>query len=291
MAGAERGATPARPIAPEPVDRIRLDGRVALVMGTALSGMGGSTALTLGAAGALVVAADVNPDAAEETAEEVRRRGGRAIALRVDALDPADVDAAVGRATAETGGIDLLVNVVGGTRPATWQPIEVISDDDILASIDLNLMSTVRASRAVARRLIAEGRPGAIVNFASISGLTSAPYHAAYGAAKAGVISLTQSMALEWGQHGIRVNAVAPGTVSTEHTRSMKTLDWAGSTPPPLTRYAQMDEVASAALFLVSDLASAITGQTLTADAGVTARHPSHDDPQHFAARILSPDD
>jgi gluconate 5-dehydrogenase len=98
-------------------------------------------------------------------------------------------------------------------------------------------------------------------------------------------------MALEWGQYGIRVNAVAPGTVSTAHTQSMKKLDWTGSTPPPLGRYTEMDEVAGAALFLLSDLASAITGQILNADAGVTARSPAHPDPRHFRARVQTPEE
>lgn len=282
---------PDREIAGEPVDRIRLDNRVALVMGTALQGMGGSTALTLAGAGARVITADIDLAAAEETAQEIRRRGGSAIAVRVNALDDDDVERAVGIVAAEVGGIELLVNVVGGTRPATWRPIEEISDADVMANWDLNFLSAWRASRAVARRMIAEGRPGSIVNFASISGLTSAPFHAAYGAAKAGVISLSKSMALEWGQYGIRVNAVAPGTVATAHTQSMKKLDWAGSTPPPLGRYVVADEVAGAALFLLSDLSSAITGQTLTTDAGVSARHPAHHDPGHFRVRVQTPEE
>jgi NAD(P)-dependent dehydrogenase (short-subunit alcohol dehydrogenase family) len=278
-----------RPRSAEPADRIRLDGRIALVMGTALQGMGGATALTLAGAGAHVVTADVDLGAATETAQEIVRRGGQATAIRADALNSESLDGAVGEIWSQLGAIELLVNVVGGTRPATWRPIEEISDADIAASWELNFMSAVRSSRAIATRLIQDGRPGSIVHFASISGLTSAPFHAAYGAAKAGIVSLTQSMALEWGRFGIRVNAVAPGTVATAHTRSMKTLDWAGSTPPPLGRYTEMDEVASAALFLVSDLASAITGQVLNADAGVTARSPAHPDPEHFRARVQTP--
>jgi NAD(P)-dependent dehydrogenase (short-subunit alcohol dehydrogenase family) len=255
------------------IDRLLLTGRTALVVGTSPSGMGGATAIALAEAGARVVAVDVEESVAIETAAEITRRGGTAVGLFADAMNTDSVRNAVATAVVEFGPIRCLVNVVGGTRPETWRRSEDLTDDVLQETLAFNLGAMNRCSREVARHMMKTGTTGSIVNFGSISAVTSAPYHAAYGAAKAGVISLTRSMAIEWGARGIRVNAVLPGTVATGHTGRMTPLNWNDSSRPPLGRFTEKEEVAGAVVFLLSDLAGAITGQTINVDAGTTARN------------------
>jgi len=167
--------------------------------------------------------------------------------------------------------------VVGGAPPRTWAPVldlDVATHDAVLRH---NLTATLVPCRAVARSFIDHGVAGSIVCLSSISGDRSSPHHASYGAAKAAIRQLVGTMALEWGGHGIRVNAVAPGTITTPRA-SAATADPARNRAVPLRRRGTPDEIAGAVLFLLSDLASFVTAHTLVADGGASARPSYLDD-------------
>jgi len=159
------------------------------------------------------------------------------------------------------------VSVVG---MASWQPLFDVSADDWSRDFAMNLNSFLYTSRAVARSLVRARRSGAIVGIASVSGLVSAPMHAPYGAAKAALVHLIRSMAVEWGP-AIRVNAVAPGVIETPRVAATPQRMAAIRSRIPVKRMGTADEIAKVALFLASDLASLVTGHTLAADGGWTS--------------------
>ena len=250
-------------------ETLRLDGRTALVTG-ASRGIGRQAALTLAAAGARVVLAARSAEDLGETAAAARRAGAPdAVVAVADVLDEASVEAAVGTAVEATGRLDVMVNVAGGqgftayvadTRTEGW--------DKVLA---LNLRSVFVGSKAAMAHL---PPGGSIVNVASIAGFTASPGLAAYGAAKAGVIALTRTLAVEAAPHGVRVNCLAPGWVRTELTRrrwSDPETSRALVAQIPLGRWADVEELAGPLLLLASDAGSYITGATLVVDGGLLA--------------------
>ena len=176
----------------------------------------------------------------------------------------------------EFGTPDVVVNNAGIVR---FGPLADHSLDDFRAVVDVNLVGTFVVARAVARRLIAEGRPGVVINVTSMNGLAAGPNAGAYGSTKAAIALLTSQMAIEWGQHGIRVNAVAPGLIdagmsepiyadpSTRHARESKV---------PLGRLGTATDISNAVLFLSSDQASYIHGQNIVVDGGVTGSVIAH---------------
>jgi NAD(P)-dependent dehydrogenase (short-subunit alcohol dehydrogenase family) len=187
------------------------------------------------------------------------------------ALASSTVDvAAVSAALDETGTPDVLVNNAGIVR---FGPLVDLSGDDWRAVVEINLTGTFLMSQLVARRWIAAGTPGSIVNITSMNGVAPGPNAGAYGSTKAAIALFTQQAALEWGRTGIRVNAVAPGLIdagmsepiyadpATRHARESRV---------PLGRLGVGEDVASAVLFLASDAASYITGQNILVDGGVT---------------------
>lgn len=264
-----------------------LQGKTAIVWGGG-AGMGLATAKRLSEAGCRVAIVDQNLQCAEQAARQLEVTGATAIALQADATIEAQVNQAVEEAAHQLGSIDVMVTVIG---IGVWSSLLDMTEAQLDDAIRLNLKSFFFPARAVARsimnrRAVNQGQgdqaqakqeqSASILCVASISGMTSAPNHAGYGAAKAGMINMVRTMAVEWGPHNIRVNAIAPGAIVTarvqpdEHSLArMKGLF-------PLGRPGDADEIAKAALFLSSDLASYVTGHTLPVDGGWTSTFLTH---------------
>ena len=248
-----------------------------LVIGGA-SGIGRATAMMLGRAGASVAVADLDGEGATKVAEEIGANGGQSVALEGDVLEAKGATALVDDAHEALGGLEVVVNIVGF---AAWSPLLDYDFETWNHDIHRNLNHHLFVGQAAARRFIADGVAGRIAMVASVSGVYGAPNHAAYGAAKAGVMALARSMADEWGSHGIRTNAVAPDCILTP--RAQAGFDARGVTDPseivredgmPLARWGDPDEIAGPLVFLVSKLSSFMTGQTLIVDGGMNARFP-----------------
>ncbi len=250
---------------------IDLSGKVAVVTGAA-RGIGKASALKLGKAGADVVIPDLDLPGAEKTAQELRGGGRKSLAVLADVSNPEDVDRIFRETNAKFGRVDILVNNAGvGTsvrKPFFEQPLEVWR-----RTIDVDLIGLWMCAKAASLDMM-KRRTGRIVNISSTAGKVALRLQADYDAAKAGVIKLTEAMAMELAPHGVTVNAVAPGSTVTEATKALY------SDPAwkermlkfiPLGRPAEPDEIASAILFLASDLAAYITGHTIVVDGGWTA--------------------
>lgn len=247
-------------------ERFSLAGRTALVTGAG-SGLGRAAAVALAEAGAWVACLDINLEGAEETA---RRVGGGAWAL--DVSDAEAVERTVSDLADRRGRLQALVNSAGiAGRGAAFSHDEA-TFDRLLA---VNLKGTFLMCRAVGGRM-AEAGGGSIVNIASIAGLVGYPGSVGYQASKGGVVQLTRTLAVEWAEAGVRVNAVAPGQVGTELVRKM----W--ETEPelrdfflsrtPLRRLGDPEDIAWPIVFLAGDGAAMITGQILAVDGGYTSQ-------------------
>jgi 3-oxoacyl-[acyl-carrier protein] reductase len=253
-----------------------LDGKTALVVGGG-RGIGRAVSLTLGGSGADVALVDLEGDRAEAVANELRAAGATAVPLTADIRDADQVRRVVRAAVDELGGIDVLVTVVGGQNAfAAWQPTHQWSDEEWDLVVGVNLRYVFLVAREVIGVMLEQGRGGAIVNIGSVSGMAGAPNHSAYGAAKAGVIHLAKSLALEYGRYGIRVNVVSPGVVRTPATEGALTpeQDAAMAEKIPLVRPGAPQDIADAVLFFASPLAAYVTGQVIAVDGGVSARFP-----------------
>jgi NAD(P)-dependent dehydrogenase (short-subunit alcohol dehydrogenase family) len=250
-------------------DRILLTGRTAIVTGAG-AGIGRGIALAFASFGARVALLERSEDTARKTAADIAAAGGEALALPTDVREGAAVSKAVEAAAARWGRIDVLVNNVGGTFRA---PFLETSEKGWDAIVKLNLASVFHGTRAAAPHMIAGGRGGAILNIVSSEGQRAAPGYAPYAACKAAVISFTKTMALELAPHGIRVNAIAPDICMTEGLEAMLGEAERARHPwlVPLGRAGVPADVAGAAVFLVSDLASYVTGVTLDVDGGTHA--------------------
>jgi 3-oxoacyl-[acyl-carrier protein] reductase len=249
-----------------------LSGKVALLVGGGGQGIGGHTSAALAGAGAAVAIADLS-DEALAAGRALLPGDARVELIRADVTREEDVDRMVDEALAKFGRLDFLVNIAGGTRGESWGPMLGKSSEQWDVTQMLNLKYCYLAGKRIAQHLIGAGRPGAIVNISSMSAF-SAPNHASYGAAKAGLIALTRSMALEWAPHGIRVNALSPGAIDTPRTRSRTSDEMMRQYNAilPLGRKGRPEEIANAVLFLVSDMASYISGHNLLVDGACTIK-------------------
>jgi NAD(P)-dependent dehydrogenase (short-subunit alcohol dehydrogenase family) len=249
-----------------------------VVMGAGGGGIGTSIARHLGRAGATVVAVDIDPDKLTVCTDALTGDGSAHLGLIADGRDRDQVAEVVDRA-AELAPLRGSVQVAGGMWPPQWAPFA--SDDPAFDDVmELNFGSTVNTVRAVGRRLVDQGNGGSIVNIATTSALNGMPYGSAYAAAKAAVLSLTRSLAIEWGSRGIRVNAVAPGSIATPKsasTRKPGDTDGDDLDVIPMRRRGTSDDIANAVLFMMSDLADYVTGQILCVDGGTSVR-PTYND-------------
>ena len=247
-------------------DRMRLDGRCALVTG-ASSGLGRHFAEVLAGAGAAVAIVARRTDRLADLAAGIAAKGGKAFPVQLDVRDPVAVAAAVADIEARFQPIDILVNNAGVTRT---RPILEQTADDWRTVIATNLDAAWYVAQAVARAMVARGAPGAIVNIASVLGLHPAAGIPAYVASKAGLIRLTEAMAIELARHRIRVNALAPGYLNTELNSDFFATD-AGKAlirRVPQRRLGELPELDGPLLLLASDASSFMTGSTLVVDGG-----------------------
>jgi NAD(P)-dependent dehydrogenase (short-subunit alcohol dehydrogenase family) len=243
-----------------------LDDKVALVAGSG-PGLGRSCALGLAEAGATIACVDLERARAETVADEIRSRGGVAVALAADLRHSAEAEGAVAETVGTLGRVDVVVDVIGEIR---YGEVVNLTDEDFDYSVDAVLRQYFNLARAAARHLIAQGTGGSMVTISSVSGLASAPFHAPYGAAKAGLLSLTRSLAIELAPASIRVNAIAPGSIATP--RVLERLGGRAAGRAPLGRMGEPDEVAKVVVFLASELASYVSGETIAVDGAATAQ-------------------
>jgi len=248
-------------------DMLGLTGKVAIVWGGGF-GMGERTSIRLAEAGCDVAVVDLVPERAEAIAAQLAETGTKSVAISADVTDVASVDEALAKAEAALGPVDVMATVIG---LGVWGQILDQTMDQWEEAWKINITSFWNPARAVARSLIANGKPGAIACVSSVSGLTAAPNHAGYGAAKAGMINLIRTMANEWGPFGIRVNAAMPGVARTPRLNFNEESLAGFKNKLPLGRPGEPDELAKAITFLLSDLASYVTGHNLHVDGGWTS--------------------
>ena len=249
---------------------LRLDGRVALVTG-ASRGIGRAIALALAETGADVAIVARNADLLAETAAAIEAAGRRAVPLVCDVTDADGVRNAVEAATTALGPIDILVNNAGGNSFS--MPLATMRFSGWEKTFRLNLDSVVHVTQAVLPSMI-ERKTGSIINVSSVAGLRGAPLMSHYAAAKAALVSLTQSLSIETAWAGVRVNALLPGWIETDLTGFLRDTDdteRALLSRVPMARWGRVDEIAQPAVFLASDASSFMTGQVLVVDGGLSA--------------------
>ena len=256
------------------LERLRLDGGTAIVAGAGGGGIGTATSLTLAEAGADIVAVDIDAERVEDTKRRVGELGRKCLGIVADIRQKADVERVVSQAVKEFGAVHYVANVAGGMKDDQWGEVLEYGERQFDEVISLNLRYAFLVCQAAARSMVELGIKGSMVSVASVSGLAGAPYHGPYGAAKAGLMALTRTMAVELGPRGIRVNAVAPGSVKTPRVMAMasRDIDESSKTTIPIGRPCQPDDIAAGILFLLSDLARSVSGHTLVIDGGATAK-------------------
>ncbi|MGV9601740.1 SDR family NAD(P)-dependent oxidoreductase [Streptosporangium sandarakinum] len=253
----------------------RLKEKTALITGAG-SGIGRAAALLMSAQGALVAAADRDGDAARETARLVEAAGGRALPLTVDVMDEDSVAGMVGATVGEFGRLDVLCNHVGGTDPRADLDLLRLDMAEFDRAVALNVRSTLLGSRHAIPHMIRAGG-GSIINTASVAGLVGDVVQISYGAVKAAVINLTKSIAVQYGPHRVRCNAVAPGAVVTpalldnlprdvvDDLKRTNALPYLGSP----------EDIGHTMVFLASDESRYLTGQLIVVDGGMTVQSPA----------------
>lgn len=251
-------------------------GKTILVCGIHKGGMGGATVRKIAQGGGTVIALDNQQAYVDEIAEQVRSLGGTIHTLTADLTDIAQCEAVIPRVLRDVGPIDGIANVAGGTRAEEWMPLEETPSESFWKTLQLNFAYVFYLCRDAAAEWIRTERSGAIVNVGSISAKDSAPWHGPYGAAKSGIIALTRTMANEWQEFGIRANSVSPGAVVSERVieKAGRMTDRvrASRDPNDTVIFTDPEELANGIVFLLSDLASGISGQNLTVDRSLSTK-------------------
>jgi 3-oxoacyl-[acyl-carrier protein] reductase len=256
-----------------PRNPLALDGRVVVVSGAAGGGIGTAITRMVAEAGATVIAVSRGQDNLDHHLGPLRADGLSIVPVAADASTDEGVSATLEAVRRADGQLHGLVNVAGGADPSTWMPSTRVTRSDWRQLFTRNLETMFFMSQAVAGELMRRQQPGSIVSLSSISGMNTAPFHIAYGTAKAAIVAVTRTMAVELAEHGIRVNAVAPGVTKTPASGTYVDED-----PERDRRAIAMgrrgcpEEVAGAIAFLLSDLSSYVTGQTLLVDGGLNLR-------------------
>ena len=247
-----------------------LTGKKALIIGGG-QGMGEASARYLARAGCDVALVDLVPERAEHVAGQIEGLGVKAAAIIGDVLDDVQIPRIVAEAEAKLGGLDRMISIVGA---ATWGSLLETSAATWDQQMTLNLRYFFLIAKEVATVMIRRGTGGRIVGIASVDGQRASPMRGAYGAAKAGLISVVQTMAVEWAQHNISVNAIAPGHIVTPRLfDTPRRAEGYANSLIPMRRRGTTDDIGKAALFLLSDLASYVNGTTLDVDGGLLSQN------------------
>ena len=254
----------------------KLDGKVAVVTGAG-SGIGRAAAVRFAAEGAALAVADLNADAAKNTAAQISAAGGSALAVAADVADRAQVSGCFAQILTEYGRIDVLYNNAGVNSSGS---VLDATEDDWDRSFAVNAKGTFLCAQAAAPAMVAAGG-GSIINQGSVAALVGIANFASYCAAKGAVVALTRSMSVDLAPRGVRVNVICPGTVYTPLMEPMLTARGGGDLAAglaltvakyPIGRLGTPEEIAAVALFLASDDSSFLTGSVLTADGGMTSQ-------------------
>ena len=243
-----------------------LSGKVAIVTG-ASKGIGAAIALRFGEAGAAVaVNYSSDKDGADRIVEQIKRDGGKAVAIQANVSKSADVKRLFAETKAKLGAPSILVNNAG---VFSFQPLEAVTEQEFHRQFDTNVLGTLLATQEAVATF--DGAGGSIINFSTISSVNPVPNSVVYSASKAAVDTITRALATELAPKKIRVNAIAPGATETEGTRTMGlTMDAAKAMGMvmPMERLGQPDDIARVALFLASDRSSWLTGERISASGG-----------------------
>lgn len=254
-------------------DFFGLDGRVVIVSGAGGGGIGTAVTRLVAAAGATVLGVSRGAENLAKYVEPLAGEGLKVVPVQADADTDEGVATVLAAARRAEGDLYGLVNIAGGAAPATWMPATRVTREDWRALFHQNLESMFFMSQAVAGEIKGEGRPGSIVSLSSISGMNTAPFHIAYGTAKAAVVAATRTLAVELALSDIRVNAIAPGVTETPASGTYVDEDpERDRTAIAMGRRGRPEEQAGAVLFLLSQLSSYITGQTLLVDGGLNLK-------------------
>jgi NAD(P)-dependent dehydrogenase (short-subunit alcohol dehydrogenase family) len=252
---------------------LKFDGRIVVVTGAAGGGIGTSVTRRLAEVGATVIAVSRSQEKIDKNMAPLIARGLSIVPVVADVSTDAGVAATMEQVQRTKGTLYGLANVAGGAAASTWMRATRVTRSDWRALFNQNLETMFFMSQAVAVELREKHLPGSIVSVSSISGMNSAPYHLAYGAAKSAVVAVTRTLALELAPDNIRVNAIAPGTTLTPGASAYIDDDpERDRRAVAMGRRAHADEQAGAILFFLSDLSSYITGQTVLVDGGLNLK-------------------